>query len=130
MDSDYKVRLATLGAMGGDTAKNYASVYDIDLAILEIVEQGGGGGGDVTKQYVDTQDEAVKEWVSASSYITAAALPDMNSYVSKNELSAQSYTTATYVSTYYAKVATLTQAEYDALVTKDPMTLYIISDAV
>ena len=94
MNSDYNVRLATLEAMGGDTTKHYDSVYEIDLAILKIIEE-GGLGGDVTKAYVDQQDEAVKEWVN----------------------------------TYYAKVVTLTQAEYDALTTKDQKTLYIISDA-
>ena len=41
-DSDYEVRLATLEAMGGDVTKHYDSVYDIDLAILELTEQGGG----------------------------------------------------------------------------------------
>ena len=80
--------------MGGDTTKHYDSVYEIDLAILKIIEEGGFGGG-VTQEYVDQQDEAVKEWVN----------------------------------TYYAKVVTLTQAEYDALTTKDQKTLYIISDA-
>lgn len=44
-DSDYSVRLATLGAIGGDTTKCYDSVYEIDLAILDIIEHGGGGGG-------------------------------------------------------------------------------------
>ena len=93
MNSDYNVRLATLEAMGGDTTKHYDSVYEIDLAILKIIEEGGLGG--VTQEYVDQQDEAVKGWVN----------------------------------TYYAKVVTLTQAEYDALTTKDQKTLYIISDA-
>lgn len=44
-DSDYSVRLATLGALGGDTTKCYDSVYEIDLAILDIIQHGGGGGG-------------------------------------------------------------------------------------
>ena len=39
-NSDYDVRLATLGALGGDTAKTYDSVYDIDLAILDAIEHG------------------------------------------------------------------------------------------
>lgn len=46
-DSDYSIRLATLGAMGGDTTKCYDSVYEIDLEILKIIEGGGGGGGAV-----------------------------------------------------------------------------------
>lgn len=44
-DSDYSVRLATLGAMGGDTTKCYDSTYEIDLEILKIIEGGGGTGG-------------------------------------------------------------------------------------
>lgn len=41
-DSDYSVRLATLEALGGDVTKKYDSVYEIDLAILDIVEHGIG----------------------------------------------------------------------------------------
>ena len=237
MDSDYKVRLATLQAMGGDMTKNYPSVYDVDLAILSYVQQSGGG---VSQEYVDQQDNAVKEWVSGASYITASDLPDLSTYVSKSELSAaayitsadlpdysntyqakgdyitpeilsaqsylttetdpvftasaasgisredlakwnntatylnsyvskseldaaayvttntlensefaisraindlevnkvsytalsaMSYATTTYVNTYFGKIVTLTQAQYDALAVKDPMTIYIISDA-
>lgn len=44
-NSDFEVRLATLGALGGDTTKKYDSVYSIDLEILKAIEQGGGGGG-------------------------------------------------------------------------------------
>ena len=224
MDSDYKVRLATLQAMGGDMTKNYPSVYDVDLAILSYVQQGGGGGG-VSQEYVDQQDNAVKEWVAssyvsmtdfeASELVTSKAINDLqsgkedvgvcvsyaalsamsylttevdpiftaspasgisredlskwnntatylNSYVSKSELSAAAYITAedvsamsyitaadvsamgyitnadvsamsyatiSYVSTYFGRIVTLTQAQYDALAVKDPMTIYIISDA-
>ena len=42
-DSDYEIRLATLGAMGGDTTKEYDSVYEIDLEILKLTEEGGSG---------------------------------------------------------------------------------------
>lgn len=48
-NSDYNIRLATLGEMGGDTGKTYNSVYDIDLDILRLTEQGGGGGGAAMK---------------------------------------------------------------------------------
>lgn len=43
-DSDYEIRLATLEAMGGDVTKEYDSVYDIDLEILRLTEEGGGSG--------------------------------------------------------------------------------------
>ena len=45
-NSDYEIRLAQLEAMGGDvTGKTYNSVYDIDLEILRLTEEGGGGSG-------------------------------------------------------------------------------------
>lgn len=43
-NSDYEIRLATLAALGGDTSITYDSVYSIDLEILRLTEQGGGGG--------------------------------------------------------------------------------------
>ena len=43
-DSDYSIRLAQLEAMGGDMTKEYDSVYEIDLEILKLTEEGGGGG--------------------------------------------------------------------------------------
>lgn len=60
MDSDYSVRLATLEAMGGDMTKHYDSVYDIDLAILALTEQGGGGltpdaGFNYATSYIDDE---------------------------------------------------------------------------
>lgn len=41
-DSDYQIRLATLGALGGDVTKEYDSVYEIDQEILRLTSQGGG----------------------------------------------------------------------------------------
>jgi len=52
-DSDYEVRLATLAALGGDATKHYHSVYDIDIAILEVIEEGGGGEGMTWNQIQD-----------------------------------------------------------------------------
>ena len=45
-DSDYEIRLAQLQAMGGDVTKHYDSVYEIDLEILRLTEEGGGGSSD------------------------------------------------------------------------------------
>lgn len=39
-DSDYEIRLAQLGVLGGDITKHYDSVYAIDLAILELMQNG------------------------------------------------------------------------------------------
>lgn len=43
LKTDYDVRLATLKKLGGDMSKKYATIYDVDLAILEKTGQGGGG---------------------------------------------------------------------------------------
>lgn len=53
-DSDYSIRLATLGAMGGDTTKRYDSVYEIDLAILDIIEH-GGSGAQIDDDHISTE---------------------------------------------------------------------------
>lgn len=63
-DSDYEVRLATLGAMGGNTGVTYDSVYEIDLEILRLTELGGGGGGTGTS-IDDSVIAANKTWSSS-----------------------------------------------------------------
>ena len=60
-DSDYSVRLKMLEQMGGDVTKNYDSVYSIDLEILRLTEQGGGGGTSskvvrISKVWYDNED--------------------------------------------------------------------------
>jgi hypothetical protein len=50
-DSDFAVRLETLSKLGGDTSKQYYSVYEIDLAILDIIE----GGADPSNYYTKTE---------------------------------------------------------------------------
>ena len=42
LSNDYDVRLATLKKLGGDMSKKYATIYDVDLAILDKIGQGGG----------------------------------------------------------------------------------------
>lgn len=56
-NSDFEIRLAQLGAMGGDMTRNYNSVYDIDLEILRLTEEGSGGGG-VTEDDVQEMIDA------------------------------------------------------------------------
>ena len=53
-NSDYDVRLATLGEMGGDITKRYDSVYTIDLEILKIIQEGGIGGASIDDENVST----------------------------------------------------------------------------
>ena len=64
LSTDYDVRLATLKKLGGDMSKKYATIYDVDLAILEKTGQGGGGGegGSLTPE----QEEAIEKLVNAN----------------------------------------------------------------
>lgn len=186
-DSDYSVRLATLGALGGDTTKHYDSVYEIDLAILEAIEQGGGGGGgeggaqidDSTpsrykvyssqkvedllalKQAVINDLETIRSGAAAgatalqsvpSGYPTTTEMETAlsgkqdtlsagtNITINGNTISATDTTytagsgitiTNNVIAMEYTalRAVQLTQAQYDALTTKDANTLYIITDA-
>lgn len=106
--NDFEVRQATLTKLGGDPT-NLTNIYEVDLAILDKTS----GGGAVID---DTTTSTTKVWSSSKT----------NSEITG---STQDMATKTWVSASYAKVITLTQAQYDALATKDPMTIYIISDA-
>lgn len=105
-DSDYQVRLATLGAMGGNTGATYDSVYDIDLEILRLTEQGGGGGGTGTS-IDDAVTSATKTWssrkisgelagkqttltagtnITITDNVISAQQPDLSGYVTTQDL--------------------------------------------
>lgn len=43
-NSVYDIRLKMLEKMGGDVTRKYDSIYSIDLEILRLLEEGGGGG--------------------------------------------------------------------------------------
>lgn len=64
LSTDYDVRLATLKKLGGDMSKKYATIYDVDLAILDKIGQGGGGGegGSLTPE----QEEAIEKLVNTN----------------------------------------------------------------
>ena len=164
-DSDYSVRLATLGAMGGDTTKCYDSTYEIDLEILKIIEGGGIGGGaqiddnTISTETVWSSSKIVSELANAgfdvqvvqdlpatgeahTLYFVPSADPKtQNIYdeylyannaweqVGSTAVDMSDYYTKTEVDTNFTKLSVLTQAQYDALTTKDVSTLYIISDA-
>lgn len=70
--SDYDVRLEILGKLGGDTTKEYRSVYEVDLAILDATS--GGGGMDegkvreIVEGYEYENEAGVKEIVEGYEY--------------------------------------------------------------
>lgn len=164
-DSDYSVRLATLGAMGGDTTKCYDSVYEIDLEILKIIEGGGiGGGAQIDDNTISTttvwsSSKIVSELANAGFdvqvvqelpatgeahtlyFVPSAGPKTQNIYdeylyannaweqVGSTAVDMSDYYTKSEIDTNFTKLSVLTQAQYDALTTKDVSTLYIISDA-
>ena len=67
---------------------------------------------DVTKAYVDSADTALQEQIDTMDEVVSEALVDLN--------------TRKVESTYVSTIWKGTTAEYDAIVTKDPATLYII----
>ena len=86
LSNDYDVRLATLKKLGGDMTKKYATIYDVDLAILDKTGQGGGG---VTIEEVDAEIDS-----------------KLTGYATKDELNSKLDVT---------EVWSGTQAEWDAL---------------
>lgn len=120
-DSDYSVRLATLNALGGDTTKHYNSVYDIDIAILEAIQGGGGGGEGLTW-------EQIKSLLSASG-VNEIKFNDGASSVTLDYAEIAKIDTA--VQMYdgsVKKIRIMSKGDYDALTTKDNNVIYYLKE--
>lgn len=119
-DSEYQIQQDILTKVGGDGTKCFDSQYSILLEILDKI-QGGGGGGAIDDNNVSTGTT----W--SSSKIVSEL--DEKADISYVDSSLANKANTSYVDTNFAKLSVLTQAQYDALATKDASTLYIISDA-
>lgn len=120
-DSDYSVRLATLDALGGDTTKHYNSVYDIDIAILEAIQGGGGGGEGLTWAQI-------KSLLSASG-VTEIKFNDASSSATLDYAEIAKIDTA--VQMYdgsVKKIRIMSEADYEALTTKDNNVIYYLTE--
>lgn len=111
------------------------------------------GEASIARIIIDTQNEVIyeqywladKDWVRGQGYLTEHQ--SLDGYATENWVESQGYLTEhqslagyatenwvenkgylTEVPAIYAKIVSLTQAEYDALSTKDDHTLYIITD--
>lgn len=90
-DSEYSIQKDILGEIGGDTTKRYDSPYEVQLAILDAIQEGGGGGtpSDDNASIVEiTQAEydalSTEEKNNGKIYsITDAVLVDMDDYYTK-----------------------------------------------
>lgn len=57
----FEARYSTYLALGGEP-KEFANIYEIDLAILKLIEEGGGGGADYkTNIYMDGDSRVMVE---------------------------------------------------------------------
>ena len=120
-DSEYEIQQNILTKLGGDGTKCFDSQYSILLEILDKIEGGGGGGAQIDDNVIST----TTAW--SSSKIVSEL--DEKADISYVDSSLANKANTSYVDTNFAKLSVLTQAQYDALTTKDASTLYIISDA-
>ena len=83
LSTDYDVRLATLKKLGGDMSKKYATIYDVDLAILDKIGQGGGGGGSTVwgDIYDDIKDQ--KDLIDLISQSGGSLTPEQEEAIEK-----------------------------------------------
>lgn len=154
-NSDYDIRLKMLESLGGDVTKKYDSVYSIDLEILRLMENGGGGLTEEqvksiieTYNYITMADVESKGYttmsdVEAKGYTTMAdveskgyttmAEVEAKGYTTMADVEGKNYTTMTDVEAKgYITSAALpkewygTQAEFDAISVKDENTTYFI----
>ena len=118
-DSDYSVRLATLAAMSGDTSVYYPSVYDVDLAILRNIEEGGGGTLDYNQ---------IKTLLAASGITeikvngTTSAITLDYAEVSKISTAVQMYDNS------QKKIRVMSVADYENLPVKDDNIIYYLTE--
>jgi hypothetical protein len=124
----------------------YVQVMEIDSAgnVNVVTNAIGASGGGVTQEYVDSAVTILQDQLDTIDQVAAAAFVDLNERV--DEISAATpsidlsaywtsaqtqtaITTATQNMVTSTSVSTIwkgTQAQYDAIITKDPNTFYII----
>ena len=136
--NDFEVRKETLRALGGNP-DGLANIYEVDLEILRLTQQGGSGITDAPVDGVQygrqngewTPVESGLDWNTIKQKLAEDGVESIK-FIIGNE---QVILTATELKTLLNQtvqsdtVTTIwsgTQAEYDAIATKDANTLYVI----
>ena len=134
-NSEMDIQKGILTAIGGDSTKDFDSPYEVQLAILEAVEGGGGGvpeapedgslygrkDGDWEK--IEQQD--IEEIID-DAQITTEKTWSSNKIVSYVDNATDDKVASSTVDTIWSG----TQAQYDAIATKSDSTLYVIKEEV
>ena len=140
--NDFEVRKETLRALGGDPT-GLANIYEVDKEILRLTQQGGGGGGEgIPDAPIDgvqyarqngewTPVESGLDWNTIKQKLAEDGVEAIK-FIMGNEqviLTASELKTLlnqTVQSDTVTNIWSGTQAEYDAIATKDANTLYVI----
>lgn len=116
-----------LGTNAGGHYQHVSGKYNVLDTTSTYAEIIGNGSNNNNRSNARTLDWNGNQW-TAGDITSGGTVANPSHTLSLKANSSDVYTKAQ-VDATFCKVVTLTQAQYDALATKDPMTLYIISDA-
>lgn len=116
LNNEYDVLKAQLKALGGDDTQDFDSKYQVMVAILEAIKQGGGGGGGLTP-------EQVRAIVESYNYTTMSAVENKK-YMNQKKLTLNGDATAI----VDEDGNTLTYAQVKALVDNKALFVYLLVD--
>lgn len=135
-NSEMDIQLGILNKIGGDATKDFDSPYAVQLAILDKIEGGGGGGvpeapkdgslyGRKDGDWEKIEQQDIEEIID-DAQITTEKTWSSNKIVSYVDNATDDKVASSTVDTIWSG----TQAQYDAIATKSDSTLYVIKEEV
>lgn len=103
------------------------NAYDEYLYVNNGWELVGSTAVDMSDYYTADEVDALLDDYATITYVDSSL--SLKADISYVDASLANKANISYIDTNFAKLSVLTQAQYDALATKDASTLYIISDA-